>query len=140
MTQTYQGSCHCGKVKFEVEADIDHVRVCNCSICHARGALIYRLPENALRFLTPLSDLTLYQWGSFTAEDYFCPACGILTFRRPSYPTGKEMARGIEPFTGWAINTRCLHGFDPSGVRTVQIDRRDTPVGEVEGRFERNSK
>ena len=31
MKQTYQGSCHCGTVRFEVEADLDHVRVCDCS-------------------------------------------------------------------------------------------------------------
>jgi hypothetical protein len=28
MKRTYQGSCHCGRIKFEVEADLDHVRIC----------------------------------------------------------------------------------------------------------------
>src|SRR6185436_15886284 len=32
MKTTYRGSCHCGRVRFEVSADLDHVRVCDCSI------------------------------------------------------------------------------------------------------------
>ncbi|MGX9351046.1 GFA family protein [Shimia sp. W99] len=112
----YDGACHCGLVRFRVEADIDHVRVCDCSICHQRGALIYRVPDAALTLLTPLSELSLYEWGSRTAKDYFCPRCGILPFRRPSAPTRQEQAEGVQPFDGWAINTRCLQGFDPSTV------------------------
>ncbi|HEX6635136.1 MAG TPA: GFA family protein, partial [Usitatibacter sp.] len=29
----YKGSCHCGRVAFEVEGDIGAVIECNCSIC-----------------------------------------------------------------------------------------------------------
>ncbi|MEP2532001.1 GFA family protein [Shimia sp.] len=118
------GTCHCGFVQFEVSTDIDHVRVCDFSICHQRGALIFRVPDDALRLKTSLSQLSLYEWGSRTAKDYFCPRCGILPFRRPSAPTPQELAQGVKPFDGWAINARCLHGFDPSGV----------PVRKVHGR------
>ena len=138
MKRTYKGACHCGRVRFEVDADIDHVRVCNRSVCHMRGALIHRVPEDALRLETPLDALTLYRWGSFTAEDYFCPGCGILPFRRPSYTTEAEMARGIEPFAGWAVNTRCLEGFDAAAAPVRPIDRRGTPVEEVRRAFERH--
>jgi hypothetical protein len=58
-----------------------------------------------------MTDLVLYQWGSRTAEDYFCPTCGILPFRRPSDPTPQELAEGVEPFDGWAVNVRCLDDF-----------------------------
>ena len=53
MLKTYQGSCHCGKTKFEVDADLDHVRVCDCSICRRRGALLHRVEAHRLRVLTP---------------------------------------------------------------------------------------
>jgi hypothetical protein len=112
MRRRYSGSCHCGRVLFELTAEIDHVRVCDCSICRQRGALIFRVDEADLRLLTPLAELTLYQWGSFTAKDYFCPTCGILPFRRPSRPTKGELARGVRPFNGWAVNVRCLEGVD----------------------------
>lgn len=123
MKTTYPGSCHCGRFRFEVDADIDHVRVCDCSICHKRGALIHRVPEADVRLLTPLTELTLYQWGTRTAEDYFCPVCGILPLRRPRtrHPSEADRQGGAPPFDGWAVNTRCLAGFEPSTVRTEAV-------------------
>lgn len=124
MRQRYNGSCHCGKIRFVVTADIDHVRVCDCSICRKRGALNFRIDEADLQLETPLEDLSLYQWGSFTAKDYFCPSCGILPFRRPGHPTESEMADGAEAFTGWAINVRCLDGLDLSDLPQKLIHGR----------------
>lgn len=86
------------------------MRSCDCSVCHKRGALNHRIPKENLNLLTPWEDLSLYQWGSMTARDYFCPTCGILPFRRPSAPTPGEIAEGTRPFDGWAINVRCLEG------------------------------
>jgi hypothetical protein len=122
MKKTYKGSCHCGFVKFDVSADIDHVRQCNCSICSKRGTLNFRVNENAINIETPLKDMVLYQWGSKTAKDYFCPKCGILPFRRPSSPTPVELAQGVKPFKGWAINVRCLEGLNISELPIVKID------------------
>jgi hypothetical protein len=112
MRKTYNGSCHCGLVQFEVAADIDHVRVCDCSICRKRGALGFRVDTADFILHTPLSKLSLYQWGTFTAEDYFCPVCGILPFRRPSHPTPAEVSCGVTRFEGWTINVRCLDGIN----------------------------
>jgi len=119
--KTYRGSCHCGRVRFEVDADIDHVRVCDCSICVRRGALNHRVPKDALRLSTPWTDLTAYQWGSRTACDYFCPTCGILPFRRPGDPTASERAAGAVPFDGWAVNVRCLDGVDIDAIPVRRI-------------------
>jgi hypothetical protein len=118
---TYQGSCHCGRVRFEVDADIDHVRECDCSVCRRRGALNFRVPSDALRLLTPWDELTLYQWGSRTAKDFFCSTCGILPFRRPSDPTPQELLEGVEPFDGWAVNVRCLEGVDVASLPIKRI-------------------
>jgi hypothetical protein len=128
MKRTYAGSCHCKAVRFEIDADIDHVRVCDCSICSRRGALIYRLPDAAFRLLTPLEVLSVYRWGSRTATDYFCPICGILPFRKPSLPTAEEQAAGVESFDGWAVNVRCLEDFDPSSVPVRRIRGSDLAV------------
>lgn len=105
MIETCQGSCHCGAVRFEVDADLDHVRVCDCSICRKRGALNHRVEDSQFRLLTPLEDLVLYQWHTRTAKDYFCPTCGILSFRRPR--TAPEL---------WTINVRCLDGVDLDAI------------------------
>jgi len=108
MKKTYEGSCHCGKARFSVDLDLDHVRVCDCSICLKRGALVYRVQEKDFRALTPLKELTLYQWHTRTAKDYFCPVCGILPFRRPR--TAPEL---------WTINVRCLEGID---LATIPVE------------------
>ena len=118
---TYKGSCHCGRVRFEVEAEIDHVRVCDCSICRVRGALNHRVPKEKLRLITPWEDLVLYQWGSRTAKDYFCPECGILPFRRPSDPTPEQLLEGTIPFDGWAVNVRCLKGVDLDSIPIKKV-------------------
>ena len=101
METTYQGSCHCGNVKFEVTADIDHLRICDCSLCYKRGALNFRVEDSQLNRITPLAEMTLYQWHTKTAKDYFCPTCGILPFRRPR--TAPDL---------WTINVRCLEGIN----------------------------
>jgi len=108
-------------VRFEVEADIDHVRACDCSVCRRRGALNHRVRKENLELLTPWDELTLYQWGSRTAKDYFCPVCGILPFRRPSDPTPRELAEGTQPFDGWAVNVRCLEGVDLEAIPVRKI-------------------
>lgn len=120
--KTYQGSCHCGACRFEVDLNLDHVRSCNCSVCARRGALIHRVPRNALRMLTPLETLSVYEWGTRTAKDYFCPSCGVLPFRIPSDPTEDEIAQGKLPFEGWAVNVRCLEVVDLANVPVVLID------------------
>jgi hypothetical protein len=118
---TYDGSCHCGSVRFQIEAEIDHVRVCDCSICAKRGALNFRVAKESLRLLTPWTNLVLYQWGSRTAEDYFCSKCGILPFRRPSDPTPRELREGVPYFDGWAVNVRCLEGVDFESLPVKRI-------------------
>ncbi len=121
MIRTYHGSCHCGGIEFEVDADLDHVRSCDCSVCHRRGALIHRVEKEQLRLLVPWESMTLYQWGSRTAKDYFCPECGILPFRRPSDPTPKELQEGVKTFDGWGVNVRCLEGVDLSEIPVRRI-------------------
>jgi hypothetical protein len=117
----YQGSCHCRRVRFEVEADLDHVRACDCSICSRRGALIHRVAKDRLGLLTSWEDLSVYQWGSYTAKDFFCPTCGILPFRRPSDPTAEELRQDVQRFDGWAVNVRCLDGVDCSAIPLRRI-------------------
>jgi hypothetical protein len=109
MLRTYAGACHCGRVKFEVDAAIDRVSACNCSICRMRGALNVRVPAKHIRFLTSLDDLSVYRWGTLTASDYFCPTCGISPFRRPRMLSDEERAQGGDV---WAVNARCLAGVD----------------------------
>lgn len=112
----YNGSCHCGRIRFEVRAELDHVRVCDCSICRRRGALIHRVEESDFKLITPLEDLATYKFHTQQATDYFCPRCGILPFRRPR--TAPNM---------WAVNVRCLEGVDLDAIAVERVQGSRLP-------------
>lgn len=121
LMKSYRGSCHCGKVKLTVKMNLDHVRVCDCSVCIRRGALNHRVPKNDLILESRWEELSLYEWGSKTAKDYFCPTCGILPFRRPSNPSPREILAGAQPFNEWAVNVRCLEGINIENIPTKHV-------------------
>lgn len=130
-SRVWQGACHCGRTRFRIIADIDHARICNCSVCYQRGALIFRVEEDQFDLQTPLTDLALYEWGTGTAKDYFCKTCGILPFRRPRKATPQEAVHSGKPvFNGWAVNLRCLQAFDPLILPVRDIDGLSLPLPE----------
>lgn len=73
----YKGSCHCGKVAFEVEGEIGKVMDCNCSMCARKGSLLWFVPRHKLRLLTPEENSKAYLFGDKTIQHRFCPECGI---------------------------------------------------------------
>ncbi len=111
MKKQYHGSCHCGDVRFSVMMDLDHVRVCDCSLCRKRGALNHRVEPEDITIESKLSAMTLYQWHTRTAKDYFCPTCGILPFRRPR--TAPDL---------WTVNVRCLDDVDLDAIRVHNMN------------------
>lgn len=34
---TYCGSCHCGRIAFDVDGELNGATACNCSICSRKG-------------------------------------------------------------------------------------------------------
>ena len=80
---TYQGSCHCGRVSFELDAKLDYVMHCSCSLCRRVGALWHGASESSLRITAGEDELTLYQFNTLTAKHYYCKHCGIHPFSRP---------------------------------------------------------
>ena len=77
-----------------------------------RGALNNRVAKANFELESSWKELSVYEWGSKTAKDYFCPVCGILPFRRPGDLTAQEVLAGKQPFEGYAVNVRCLQGVD----------------------------
>ncbi len=113
---TYHGACHCRRVRFEVDLALDHVRVCDCSICRKRGALNHRVEPADFRLLTPLEELSLYTFHTHTARDYFCPSCGIQPFRRPR--TAPHV---------WTVNIRCLDDVDLDAIPVIRVHGSQLP-------------
>jgi hypothetical protein len=111
----YTGSCHCGKVKFEVEGKIDGAMACNCSICSRKGSLLWFVPRDALKLLSSQSDLASYTFNKHVIQHRFCSTCGIHPFGEGTDPKGNRMA---------AINLRCIDGVDLDALKIQHFDGR----------------
>lgn len=109
----HQGGCHCGKVKFVVEApSAVKVTECNCSICTKSGYLHLIVPKEKFQLLEGEQYLEQYQFNTNTARHYFCKICGVKSFYIPrSHPDGYSVnARCIEPGTIESMNIRQSNG------------------------------
>jgi len=81
--RTLHGSCHCGAVRFEVEADPSQGGSrCNCSVCTKLGAFGAIVKPDAFRLVTPEAELGVYEWGAKISKRFFCKACGTHCFAR----------------------------------------------------------
>lgn len=69
----YKGSCHCGQVAFEVDGELKQVMDCNCSICSRKGSLLWLVPRDKLRLLTPEENLSTYTFGKHLIKHRFLP-------------------------------------------------------------------
>ena len=103
---THSGACHCGAVRFEVDAPAAlEVYACNCSMCQRTAFLHLIVPEARFRLLTGAEALTTYTFNTGVAKHLFCRHCGVKGFYRPrSNPDG------------WSVNLRCL---DPATIAAV---------------------
>lgn len=110
---SYRGSCHCGRVAFEVQGQPDSALACNCSICSRKGSLLWFVPRAQLKLLTPEDAAATYTFNRHLIKHRFCPICGIHPYGEGTDPQGRAMA---------AINLRCLEDFDLAGVPVQHYD------------------
>ena len=111
----YEGSCHCGKIAFEVEGALEGVMACNCSICQRKGSLMWFVPRSALRLLTPDENAGTYLFGKHLIRHRFCAVCGIHPYGEATSPAGEAMA---------AVNIRCIEGIDLAAIPVTPFDGR----------------
>ena len=61
VTRTYSGGCHCGAVRFEVDAPVPvELWRCNCSICGMTGYEHLIVPSSGFRLLSGREQLRSY--------------------------------------------------------------------------------
>lgn len=110
---SHQGSCHCGKIAYEVAGEVKEVTECNCSICSRRGYLLWFVPREQLILKTPESAMAHYEFNKHRIKHYFCPECGCAPFGMGAGKDGKLMV---------AVNLRCLQGIDPKAIKINSFD------------------
>ena len=110
---TYHGSCHCGAVRFEIDADLTEFTRCNCSLCRKKNAVMARVGEDRLRVTSGGDNLGLYRWNTMVARHHFCKTCGIYTFHR----------KRSEP-DYYGVNVYCLDDAEIDGVPIIDADGR----------------
>jgi hypothetical protein len=116
MGEHYQGSCHCGAVKFSFEAaPIERGLRCNCSLCTRKGAMMtsQAIPSEMFQMTVQGDALGLYQFGAKTAKHYFCRQCGIYTFHETARAPGH-----------YRVNLGCVEGLDPFALEADLFDGR----------------
>ena len=114
MPKTYEGSCHCGRVRFRVTADLAGITECNCSICTKKGFLHLIVPPEQFQLLSGAEALETYRFNTGTAKHQFCRHCGIHPFYVPRSDPDK-----ID------VNLRCLDGIDLAGIELHRFDGRN---------------
>lgn len=111
----YKGSCHCGRIEFQVDGEIAGVMSCNCSVCQRKGALMWFVPRGQLQLLTPDANASTYTFNKHVIRHRFCPACGMHPYGEGMDPKGNTMA---------AINIRCLEDIDLEKIPVSHYDGR----------------
>jgi hypothetical protein len=106
MIESYQGSCHCGAVRFRVRADLSSLLECNCSVCTKKGILHLIVPPEEFELLRGEEELAAYQFNTNTAKHTFCRRCGMHPFYVPRSDPDKI-----------SVNARCLDGVDPAALK-----------------------
>ena len=112
MLNSYEGGCHCGRVRFRIAVDLAATAIgeCTCSICTKKGILHLAVPRERLEILSGADDLTTYTFNTGTAKHTFCRHCGVHPFYNPR----------TNP-RNYSVNARCLDGYDPETMRPRRV-------------------
>lgn len=112
---TYHGSCHCGKIAYEVEGTLEQAMECNCSHCSRKGFLLWFVDRDRLQLKTPADQLSTYTFNKHAIKHHFCGTCGCAPFAFASDRSGAPKA---------GVNVRCLEDIDLKALKVVPVDGR----------------
>lgn len=118
MKKTYHGSCHCGRIRYEADIDIQAgTGKCNCSICWKLRYWGTNIKPEDFRLLCEETGISDYQFGTFSGHHRFCANCGV-----PAYGDGYIEAMGGAYVS---INLACLDDLDPAELVEAPVQYFD---------------
>jgi hypothetical protein len=110
---TFEGGCHCGRIRFRVRAERLEALDCSCSNFTMKGFHHLIVTKDAFELLAGEGALTTYTFNTGVAKHTFCKVCGVHPFYTPrSHPDGVD------------VNVRCLDGEAQARFRVVPFDGR----------------
>lgn len=111
---SFEGSCHCGAVKFEVQASAPASAIsCNCSHCRRKGFLLSFIPAQQFTLLQGDDELRSYKFNTHKIDHLFCQHCGAEAFAKGANPDGSAVV---------AVNLRCVPSIDLDGLELQHFD------------------
>jgi hypothetical protein len=87
-----EATCHCGAIRIEVDAALERVTDCNCSICRRRAALWAYFSPRQVRIVPPEGGTLIYMWQDRSIEFHTCKVCHCTTHWAPADKTHDRMA------------------------------------------------
>ena len=110
----FEGSCHCGAVKFSVAAQAPTQAVsCNCSHCRRKGFLLSFFPAQQFTLLQGEESLRSYKFNTHKIDHQFCRECGTEAFAYGTNPDGSPVC---------AVNLRCVPSIALESLELRQFD------------------
>ncbi|QWP75848.1 GFA family protein [Lysobacter sp. K5869] len=134
--KTYQASCHCGRVRIELDLDLAAgTQRCNCSFCAKHRNWFAFVPAAQMRIIDGEATQTEYQWvppGRPHAflHHFFCATCGSRTYAWGEHESmgGKFYAMNLALLDD-ASNDELAQA--PITYRDGRIDRFDQPPADT---------
>lgn len=108
-----RGSCHCGAVRFELDATPEWLTRCNCSYCRRAGALWAHDDVQRIALSYDPEGVVRYVWGDETLAFVSCRACGCTTHWESLDP---------ETSPRMAVNCAMAEPADIAGLRVRHFD------------------
>ena len=113
MLKIYNGSCHCGAVRFEAQLDLAQTTYrCNCSICRRNRFWAAVARPEGFRLIQGEEQLTEYLFNRRKNQHFFCRRCGIRCFG-----VGNDTPIGRM----YGINIGCLEGIPEDELSKLKI-------------------
>jgi hypothetical protein len=106
MLETREGGCHCGRIRFRAEVDLDLLSQCSCTMCTKKGILHLPIFPDAFTLLRGKQALKVYHFETGVAQHIFCEHCGIHPFYVPRSQPDKI-----------TVNARCLDDIDGPSLK-----------------------
>lgn len=109
-----KGSCHCGAISLDLDADPMEAIECNCSHCSRKGYVLAFVPRDRLTVSGDLNAIGTYTFNRHAIQHHFCRSCGCAPFGEAEGPGGSTAA----------VNLRCFD-IDLGKLKLTRVDGKN---------------